>query len=587
MKAFYSLTNLKNAMTVALFTVFSTAVNAQCTAETVWNGNAWSNGVPALNVRAVISGNYTASANLSACSLSVTNGAQVILNAGTTLTVQNNINVSSNSQLTINNNASLVQINDGAVNTGNVTVKRNSSQLFRLDYTLWSSPVAAQNILAFSPQTSTNRFYEYRYAVEANTGAVSGQYFNINAATTNFTAGNAYLIRMPNADVTPGYNAGTTALTFEGVFTGTPNNGVITKELSTQGERYTSVGNPYASPININDFYTANTNVLDAGAALYFWRKKSDTNAGSYVAITRDAYVYNHVEGSNGQFGGEQWDELFNVNTSEENWVINAGQGFFVRTAQNVANPVLMFNNAMRRGDVHNNQFFRTAQPADAQKSRLWLNLAGNNGFSQTAIVYSNTATLGIDYGRDGMQITSGAVSFYSLAQQTTQLTIQARPEFTANDVVPMGYVADATGTYTISVHRADGVFENGQEIFIKDNQTGVIHNLATDYTFTTAMGTFNNRFEVMYRSAALSSNTPVLTTDEVMVYKKDGAINIATGTAQMTDVLVFDMNGRMVYSRNNVNALEMSVTGLNAAQEVLIVQINTVKGKVNKKIVF
>ena len=590
MNTFYTLTNIKTVIAFFVIVVFCSTVNAQCPTETTWNGNSWSNGVPNVNVKAVITGNYTATANVSACSLTVSNGAQVIFTDGTTLTVKNEIRVNNISKLTIDNNASLVQIEDTAVNTGNITVKRNSSSLYRLDYTLWSSPVSGQNLLAFSPETATNRFYEYQYALEANTGIVSGQYFNVNAATTNFGAAKAYLVRMPNVDNTPGYNAGTAATTFEGAFTGTANNGVITRELTTVGERYTAVGNPYASPINIQDFYEANSGVLDAGAALYFWRKKNETNAGSYATITRDAYVYNHANAgseSENQFGGEQWDELFNVTTSEENWVINPGQGFIVKGAQGVTNPVLVFNNAMRRGDVHNNQFFRTAQPNDALKSRLWLNLKGNEAFSQTAIVYSNTATLGIDYGRDGKQITSGAVSFYSIAEQTTKLTIQARPEFNAADVVPMGYVANAAGTFTISIHRTDGVFNNGQEIFIKDNITGAIHNLAAAYTFTTQAGTFNNRFEIVYRLAALSTDAPALTANDVVVYKNDGVISIAAGTAQITNVTIYDMGGRMLYSNNDINAAQTTATGLQAAQQVLIVQVSTLKGNVSKKIIF
>ena len=557
---------------------------ANCVNTTTWNGTAWNNGTPQINTRVIIAGNYTTTANITACNLNVTNGAQVIITEGTTLTVENEITVATGSTLTINSNANLVQINDAAVNNGIITVKRNSSALYRLDYTLWSSPVSGQQLQAFSPATSANRFYEYK-----STGAAAGQYLIVNAATTNFDAAKAYLIRMPNADTsTPGYNEGTASLTFTGTFTGTANNGIITKDLTTDSDRYTAVGNPYASAINLNDFFEANSGVLDPGAALYFWRKKTDSNASSYASLTRDAYVYNHSKGGaddTEEFGGAQWDELFN-GTSSENWVINPGQGFIVRTAAGVANPKLVFNNAMRRGDTHNNQFFRTAQQEDP-KSRMWLNLTGNDAFSQTAIVYSNTATAGIDYGRDGKQITSGMVSFYSIAQQTN-LTIQARPAFQDNDVVTMGYVANATGTFTINLHRKDGVFVNGQNIFIKDKLLSIVHNLTnSDYTFTTEAGTFDTRFEIVYSSAALGTDAPVLTSNEVIVYKQDGAINISAGTTEITDVTVYDISGRRLYSKSNVNATKTVVSNLQVAQEVLIVELNTAKGKVSKKILF
>lgn len=588
MKNFTTPVNFKYLCLAMAFMLFSTkAVKAQtntsggCNSTTTWNGAAWSNGEPNTGVRAIMAGNYTSAANITACNLTVNNGAHVTIIAGTTLTVANEISVSNNSQLIIQSNANLVQINNTAINTGNVTVLRNSSSLYRLDYTLWSSPVSGQQLQSFSPATSSNRFYEYNYITDSN-GTVSEMYSNISA-TTNFETAKSYLIRMPNTNAASGYNNGTAALTFEGAFTGVATNGTVTKTLATQGNRYTAVGNPYASSINVQDFFAANSEVLDPAAGLYFWRKKYETNSGSYATLTRDAYVYNHTSGQE-QFGGEQWDDLFNE-TSSNNWVINPGQGFMVKTAEGVANPQVMFNNAMRRGDVHNNQFFRTGQ--EDPKSRVWLNLAGNDAFSQTAIVYSNTATTGLDYGRDGKLITSGAVAFYSIAS-ATNLTIQARPAFQNNDVVTMGYVANAAGNYTISIPRKDGVFIEGQNIYIKDNATGAIHNLTdSSYTFTTEAGTFDNRFTIIYTTQALSTNTPVLTFSEVIVYKQGTAIKISAGTTEITSIAVYDISGRELFTDNAVNAPQTTINELQASQELLIVQINTLKGKVSKKLLF
>jgi hypothetical protein len=557
-------------------------VQGDCSELTTWNGSSWSNGEPSIDKKIVIAGNLTSASAITGCSLTVNNGAQLIIASGTTLTIENGISVSNDSRLVVEDNANLLQINNSALNIGNITVKKNSSSLYKLDYTLWSSPVNGQQLQNFSPATSSNRFYEYTYTT-SNAGAVSEMY-NTTNALNNFEVAKAYLIRMPNTDAAQGYNNGTTALTFQGSFTGAPNNGTITKALATQGSRYTAVGNPYASSISVQDFFAANSDVLDPSAGLYFWRKKYDTNAGSYATLTQDAYVYNHASGE-GQYGGEQWDDLFNGNTSE-NWVINPGQGFMVKTAEGVTNPQLTFNNAMRRGDVHNNQFFRTANNDD-QKSRLWLNLAGNDGFSQAAIVYSATATTGLDYGRDGNVITSGAIAFYSIAE-STNLTIQARPAFQNDDVVAMGYTASSTGTYTISLHRKDGLFTNGQDIFIKDAQTGVIHNLNNNnYTFTTEAGTFNNRFTLVYRSSALGTSTPALAANEVTIFKQGNAINISAGSTQIIGLTIYDLQGRVLYNNPTVNASKAIINELQAAKEILIVEINTEKGKVSKKLLF
>ena len=127
---------------------------------TTWNGSSWSNGTPLKNDAVTITGNYSSSSDLEACSVTISNNAQVTINSGNTLIVDGFVTVNSGSSLTIENNAALRQIDDAAVNTGNIIVKRNASIMNRLDYTAWSSPVVGQQLQAFSPNTVSTRFYE-------------------------------------------------------------------------------------------------------------------------------------------------------------------------------------------------------------------------------------------------------------------------------------------------------------------------------------------------------------------------------------------------------------------------------------------
>jgi len=512
-------------------------------------------------------------------SLTVNAGARVTILTGGTLEVANQVTVAATGTVTVQNNAALVQDND-VVNSGAITVIKNSNPLYRLDYTMWSSPVKDQNLLTFSPQTSVGRFYEYKYAFDATLNANVEQYFIVTPSTTTFEAAKGYLIRMPNGDSTPGYNGGTASLTFEGTFTGQPNNGTITRTASIEGNRYTAVGNPYASPISINDFFDQNQGVLDGDSGLYFWRKKNNYQVSSYATVTKACYTANRSLG-----GGNEQAEYFTG--SESNWLIAAGQGFIVKTAQDPTNANITFTNSMRRAapTTGSQSFFRTAQ---STASRIWLNLTGaESSFSQAAIAYMDNATTGIDYGYDGKKLGDNTnISLYSLAGETN-LTIQARPSFTVSDVVPMGFNATATGQYTIAIDHTDGIFTQGQVIYLKDNLLGTITSLEQAYTFTSETGTFNTRFEVMYTNGVLGNNTPQLNTNTVMVYKEGSAININTGAAEMTDVTIYDIRGRKLYSNTAINATTASVTNLQAAQEVLIVEINTVKGKVSKKIIF
>jgi len=549
-----------------------------CAQSTTWDGIEWSNGEPAtVEYSAIIEADYTTTGNLTACSLYVNSGILTIAQ-GHTFTVKNEVDVAEGAALHVENNAALVQVNPQQ-NSGVAHVYRDSSPLFRLDYTLWSSPVSGQYLRTFSMATSNNRFYEYKYDYNG-VGWVEG-YWPVDPVTTQFEAAKSYLIRMPNTlDGVPGYSEGETAVTFNGDFAGTPNNGPVSIPLSTENNRYSAVGNPYPSPISIAAFYAANTAALQSGSALYFWRKRNNGEATSYATITLSGFVANPAIG-----GGANQAQYFTGPSS--NWVLSPGQGFIVQSNSNAASPALVFNNTMRRAAANSQAFLRQAE---TPVSRWWLNITAQTGTAaaQMAIAYQEEGTLGLDFGYDGKLLgESNILKLYSFVQNTP-LAIQARPQFDAADVVPVGYTATEAGEYTIAIDHVDGVFANGQQMYLKDNVTGSITEILDNaYTFTTEAGTFEGRFEVHYQTTALGTGTPLLDAASVIVYQNDGAVTVTAGNTLINAVTVYDIRGRQLYSHNDINAAETSIHNLAVAHQVLIVEITTEKGRVSKRIVY
>ena len=92
--------------------------------------------------------------------------------------------------------------------------------------------MAGQNLKSFSPNTLDNRFYSY--------DSSQNLYSQVNPSSTSFSPATGYLIRAPNT-----WTA-STPTTFNGVFTGVPNNGTITLTGLTPNKFY-AVGNPYPS----------------------------------------------------------------------------------------------------------------------------------------------------------------------------------------------------------------------------------------------------------------------------------------------------------------------------------------------------
>ena len=534
------------------------------TASTTWNGSAWSNGAPTSTTGIVFSGDYTATADIDGCSIQVINGANVVIPSGTNVTLNGALTVTSGT-FTLKNNANLLQLSNVA-NSGNIIVERDGSALYRQDYTMWSSPVTGtQTLQEFSPETMANRFYTYNTSTNLYTA--------VSAAGT-FTRAQGYLIRMPNTSTTiPGYNTGAATMTFKGVFDGVPNNGYVSRFLSTVSSGYNLIGNPYPSPISIPAFLAGNTNAIDG--TIWVWRKKNNANS------TNSAYV---TINSTGQYvsNGEPEQE-------DPSGILRTGQGFIVRVKSGNTTNIVAFNNSMRVNDL-SNQFFRMSSENSLPESHgIWLNLTGANGFfSQTYAGYIDGATAGEDYGIDSRYINDSHTVLASVIDDA-EMIIQGRPlPFNPADTVPLVFRTNIAGNYTIAIDHVDGLFTGSQAIYLKDNLTGAVQNLKeAAYTFATETGTFNNRFEIMYINNVLGTHAPSITANEVIVYKQDKALNIISGNAVIDDVAIFDTRGRLIYNMNNVNASSFTVEGLQAEEQVIIVEITTDKGKVSKKVIY
>ena len=500
-------------------------------------------------------------------SISIGSGASLTISSGGNLTITNAVSVAEEGTFTVEDNANLIQVNDVA-NTGTILVQKNSSPLYRLDYTLWSSPVTGQNLEDFSPSTLTNRFYTYDEATDT--------YSQITPSENDFIPGIGYLIRMPNNH--PAYSSNDIPGTvWTGTFMGVPNNGTITVATTNGLNGYNLTGNPYPSPINIHDFFDANTGAIDQSSALYFWRKRNDPNSSTYATITKAAYTANAASGGDlgsGGFTGESSD-----------WVINPGQGFFVQANGND----IVFNNTMRRA-VNNSQFFRASEENETLPiSRLWLNISGeNNEFKQAAIAYSDQATLGLDYGWDGKAFTTdGPVAIYTTVENV-DLGIQARPAFTVSDIIPFIYKVTNAGNYIITLDHFDGVFSQGQDIYLKDNQLLTITNLKeSNYHFITEAGVYADRFEIVYQPQALIGNTHVRHAENVTISQKDGVIAINSNSGNLTDIAIYDVTGKLLYKSENLKDDKKLIYQLQPKQQLLLVTITTENARVTKKILF
>lgn len=538
---------------------------------TTWDGTAWSNGTPTSSLDAIIAGNYSTGAAapqgaFTAKSLTVNSGIFTVA-SGTSVTVENAIvNNAASSNFIVENNANLIQTN-AVANTGSIKVKRNSNPLYRFDYTLWSSPLIGQNLKGFSSATLSNRFYTYNTATGTN-GDYEAVFPTQSEGSYNFESGKGYLIRTPDSH--PAYVAGNPGTVINAEFTGVPYNQSVNVALSNANTGFNLVGNPYPSAISIAQLFSSNSDAIDG--TIWFWRKRNGASGSGYATSTGMGVTSAQPEAA----------------ALNPNGVINAGQGFFVKVKSGATQNTLNFSNALRSATT-GGAFFRNANTTEVERHRIWLNLSnGTEVVGQTLLGYMTGATSGVDYGIEGSYFNDSAIAFTSYIENK-EFAIQGRSlPFTSDDVVPMSFKTDVAGNYTIAIDHVDGLFAGSQEVFLKDNTTGQLHNLKSGaYSFASETGVFNNRFEIVYR-AALGVKVPTISSNNIVAYKQNGSLVINSGNYVMENIELYDMSGRLIYTKNNIDASSAVIANLPIANQVLVVKITTAEnGTANKKIVY
>jgi hypothetical protein len=286
---------------------------------------------------------------------------------------------------------------------------------------------------------------------------------------------------------------------------------------------------------------------------------------------------------------------------------IASGQGFFVDLVDGLgASTTLTFNNSMRVSAAGQNAQFFAANQSRAQvelpaattavstqpnsKSRLWLNLTNNQGaFSQTMLGYADAATNGYDRLFDGLFLDGfeNVISFYSLLEDQW-LSIQAKAmPFDNKDIIPLGYKSTIAGTFTISIADLDGLFGD-QDVVLEDKLTGTTHLLKeSDYTFTTEIGTFNNRFVISFANKTLSTDDFVTNESVVQIFSTGNQLTIKSANEPILSAAVYDITGRKLFYKSGFILNELNLP-IQKSNQLLIVKIELENGsKVTKKIQF
>ena len=149
---------------------------------------------------------------------------------------------------------------------------------------------------------------------------------------------------------------------------------------------------------------------------------------------------------------------------------------------------------------------------------------------------------------------------------------------FSDDDIVKLGLKVVEAGNFEINIEQVDGLFTN-QDVFIKDKYTNVIHNLKeSSYSFIAQVGTFNDRFELIYKKPIKEE---VVTTNTVDVLVKNNNLTIQSYQSVISSVEVFDVLGKVIFTKNGINNKQFNTNQITTSNQALIVKIQLENGEV------
>jgi len=569
----------------------------------IWDGTDWSY-PPDLDRYAILNSNYNTSngtngqVSFGACGLVVNSGTLTVDNSNY-VEIINDVVVQTGAAILIETQAAFIQRGVGAA-AGSFTLNGTAtSQVNKLtaplsnwyDYTYWSSPVATADVDAsLFPASPSRRFwYNANLYIDNDNDDIDDDAndWTLATGTGQMIVGRGYAATHNNVGFISGNQ-------YQYNFEGALNTGDYTYPLAYNAintDHWNLVGNPYPSAIKVrgvDGLFAANAGAIKT--SVYLWSHDSpplDSNPGNENLNfnSNDYAIINQTMSTAGASGIPPGN------------YIPSGQSFFVSS---LANTDLIFNNAMRiSGDNSNNLFFRNSANSDTEpleEARLWLNLTADGGiFNQLGVGYVNSATDGFDgLGYDAKRnLSSGSdVIIYSKIEgEEHRLAIQGKAISSLNleEIIKIGFATSIEENliYKFSLYDFEGQFLNEHPVYLKDNLLNTYHNLKdSDYTFTSEAGEYNNRFEIVFRTANLSIEDHLIHANGISITElTNGDVEFKLNSNQntITNVEILDMLGRRVYNlRGNTTTEVYNLSQL--SQSAYIAKITLSNGQVISK---
>lgn len=547
-------------------------------AETNWATANWqpTNAVPDITKCVLVKKPVTIynGSHFDAKNVKVLPGGEIAIKNNASLKIKDAlINEAAAAAIIIEPGGNLLQINEEPnINFGAITAKKNIKiSVPRKQYNYLISPLEGQSLKTIYPGISRIIYYN-----EAN------NFFYTSSG--DYVKGQGLAVKEPVIST----EVPVESLLVNATFVGKPTNGAFDftiknsaplETIPTDNDRgFNLIGNPYPSSIDLVKLYEINGGQNGKlSATFYFW-----DNAVNDIYTQQGVNYGGQSYGLYNAFNGTQTPATGDVagNPMMPSRYVVSGTGFMARALLPALN--LKFEN-----------YIRTNQPIvggalmkddkEGSVDRYWLSLISPSNMASTmAVVYFSGGKA--EVGEDDSFSLMGSDAVYSVINDQN-LSINGKSVFAQNDVVALGTSHFQTGDYTLKIVDKEGVFAAGQNIYLKDKQTGIITNLTeSHYVFSASAGMNTNRFEIIYEpETTLATNGEMK--DDVVVYKEGSELVVKATSKKITYLEVYDALGRMILQKSG-NQKEIRLNSHQISTGMYIFKIYQGENVTTKKII-
>ncbi len=559
-----------------------------------------------------------------------------VYNKGTVVYARGNVELNgANSNLYLREEGQLVQGTTGASTNrglGKVSVFQEGS-VNNFAYNYWCSPVgnASATIgnedfgitmlhvpttnVSSTPATISSTTYNGTSGASALTIASywifrflsQANYSNWvqSAAATNIAAGQGFT--MKGTSGTDATNVGEITTNNPGSaqrydFRGKPNDGNIT--VGVAANNFTLTGNPYPSALHVNAFLLDPTNTDCTGIA-YYWEQDKTVNSHALLAYRGGYGAF--APGGTGPadygvyvpafFSSYNIDGTLNVTGTSSGLAIErkyapVGQGFMIKgrttgtpvsvTLRNTHREYYKEAGAYSQFERVSNVLNQTQPIGINSTSHIRLNTIINNvNTRQLALTFSPNATDGVDRGIDAMSTDSNLTNDVYFFLDNEKYVIEG-VDYDINKRIPLGVNVSGNSTFKFSLVQVVN-FSESQDIFLFDAFDGSYHNLKqADYEVSLPTGIYNNRFEITFKSEALSIVNPI--NENIFVVQNNSSQQLQISNPSMMEiksVTLYDITGKSLFNKTKLqikDSYEFSTASLSEA--VYLVKIQSSDGQ-------